>query len=214
MSSPLRYHDSWYSSEPVTLQDSETWLPTLPFTFLGLTATFRSSGGIGGVRMLLYCLIVLVHVLFKLCLDQMNHFCLIPSMMEPNNQTLRTFYSPFTSTLPTTSAVPYPFHTSHTYVPVSLGWARSISRPVTLCRKRVSGSRGLLSFSQRYLGAGWPDALHGNSTRCDAITSRRSKLSRIWGAEFAGSVGRKFGVVNKINVKLNSGEPKIAQLIT
>lgn len=109
--------------------------------------------------------------------------------------------SPFTSTLPTTSAVPYPFHTSQTYVPVSLGCARSISSPVTLCRKRVSGSSGLLSFSQRYLGAGWPDALQGNSTRCDAITSRRSKLSRICGAEFAGSGGDTFCLVKKNQTK-------------
>lgn len=113
MSSPLRYHDSWYSSEPVTLQDSETWLPTLPFTFLGLTATFRSSGEIGGVRMLLNCLIVLVHVLFKLCLDQINNFCLIPSMMEPNNQTRQTwltFYQHSSNHL--CSAIPIP-HLTH-----------------------------------------------------------------------------------------------------
>ncbi|KAL0182991.1 hypothetical protein M9458_022366, partial [Cirrhinus mrigala] len=39
--SPLRYQESSYSSEPVTLQVSDTWLPTLPFTFRGLTTTLR-----------------------------------------------------------------------------------------------------------------------------------------------------------------------------
>ncbi|TNN76625.1 hypothetical protein EYF80_013077 [Liparis tanakae] len=86
------------------------------------------------------------------------------------------------------SGVPFTvqlFHTSHTYAPVSLDCARSISRPVTLCLKRVSGSSGRLSLSQRYLGAGCPEALQGNSTRkkCrqPGITERfdKARLHRV-----------------------------------
>lgn len=63
----------------------------------------------------------------------------------------------------------------------------SMSSPVTVCRKRLSGSQGTLSFSQRYFGAGCPDALQGSSTRCPAMALRWSNPSRIDGAEFAGS---------------------------
>ncbi|KAG7263728.1 hypothetical protein CRUP_004918 [Coryphaenoides rupestris] len=45
MISPLRYQDSSYSSEPLTLQDRDTLLPTLPFTLRGLITAFRGSAG-------------------------------------------------------------------------------------------------------------------------------------------------------------------------
>ena len=42
--SPFRYQESSWSSLPVTLQDKETWLPTLLLTFLGLMVAFSGSG--------------------------------------------------------------------------------------------------------------------------------------------------------------------------
>ncbi|KAL0615557.1 retrotransposable element ORF2 protein, partial [Plecturocebus cupreus] len=44
--SPLRYQESSWSSVPVTLQDKETWLPTLLLTFLGLMVAFSGSGDV------------------------------------------------------------------------------------------------------------------------------------------------------------------------